>query len=379
MVRASFDAKSPSQAAPLSNRAMVATARGRGGKNPPSVRIAADYSSSRTKEPDVLYLDFFGERRFDKDSAIPMVEAPAPKQLAFAASIGPMVVRARRGGKTVPISVRGSFVRIAGRPGCMAVFTFSAALEGRCRFGDKLYPVRMVDLTGDFAFDQKGAYDPKDRRGQGLAFGDMVLIDTGDGSFRSPTVRAYYGQPVFINGAWHQVRISSDGTKVSARPIQRKTGHVSIDSDRWELMLADGKRALCVAGSREPVAVAAGTYSLLCYRQWSAPDEEGRRAALMAGSLEMLRGKAKGHSVIVAAGRTAKLPYGTPVKAALEAKVSAGRSVKLALESTRTQGDLSVLMVTRPGGWLADRPDPPIVEVYDSRGRKVHQGTLEYG
>ena len=382
ILHASVDGKPGPDAGPLSSRAMVGTAKGKGRKNPLSVRLAVDYSSAKAKEPDLLYLDFSGEGRFEKKSAVPMRPARdllAPKQIAFQATIDPTVTSVQRGGTAVPVRIRGTFVRIARGRKCMAILTFSTAMEGSCTFGDKRYLVRLVDMTGDFAFDHRGTYDRKDRRGEGLAFGDMVLVDTGDGSFRGSVVKAYYGQPVFVGGSWYQVTISSDGTKVSARPVRRKTGYVSIDSNRWQLMLADGKRAFCIGGGKEPVAMPVGGYSLLCYRQWSAPDKQAQRATLLAGLQEVLTGKVKGRSVTVAPGETVRLPYGTPLTAVLKATVDPERSVKLSFESTRIRGDLSVLLITRPGGWLIDRPSPPDVEVHDPQGKIVHRWTLEYG
>jgi len=340
------------------------------------LKVVLNFTKDGADEPDVVRFDFTGKGTFEKDSAVALRKV-ADQRAEHYAEFGPATVNARRDGKTFPVAVRGIYAKLKGRR--QVGFTFAAAMEGKCQFGRKEYPVRLIDNTGEFRFDDKGKFDRKQRGGMGLSSGDTVLIDTGDGSFTRSVIKAYCGQPVFLDGAWHEVTASADGTKVSARRIDLKFGQVVMDRDKWEAVLVSDGKAFYVCGGRDPVAVPAGKYDLLYYREWSAPDAAGNRSWLLAASMEFLSQGKTGEVVTVAAGKTARLPFGSPLQADFSAKVTENRTVEFSIGSPRDRGGLAVAMITRPGGWIVSAPDAPVVTILDGKGKRVAAVTLEYG
>ncbi len=380
MANVSMAETPPPGSGTLTSRAKTGKGAVRGTKL--SISAALDYTGRGASRPDLLYLDFTGEGKFDRKYAIPLKEIPPPaKEVRWAADFGPAALEVRRDGRSYLVTVRGIAGGMATRTkqGDIAAFTLSAVVEGKCTFGKKEYPVRCLDNTGDFRFDERGKFDPKDRRGQGFSTGDQLLIDTGDGTFTRSVIRAYYGQPVFVDGAWYEMTVSADGDKVSARPVKLRSGEVAIDSGKWDLVLERDGEVICVSGGKRPVPAPAGRYNLLYYRQWSAPDAEGKRAWLLATITDFMSGKGKGRTVTVAADKTTKLDFAPPLKGQLSAKVSGDRTVEFSLDKIALQGDLPVVLMTTPGGWYGSHPDAPKVKVSDARGDVVGEFTLDYG
>ena len=360
-------------AGPLSPRARVGTVRFESLRGSLSVGIAIDHSRAARREPDLLYFDFTNTGRFRKGAAIALPQVRKTRQPDHQVLFGPKVLHVRRGDKVFPATIHGILTpkRSAGE----VMFAISAAAEGVCQFGSKRHAVRLQDTTGDFRFDRRNSWTSD---GAALS-GDIVLVDLGDGSFSGPVAKAYYGQPIFVNDAWHQVTVSASSTAVSARPVRRPISSVSIDADWWELTLLGKKRSVIVAGGREPAAVPPGTYEVCVYKQWSLPGARGLRARFLASSQRAPGKRRSAPRITVNAGRTTRLPYGAPLKPELDAKMAPGRRATFSLPTIRTTGGLEVVGITRPDGQFAAKPPPPTVAVYDARGKKVHRGTLEYG
>ena len=369
----------------LTEKATIGTATVPGGKL--SVKLALDYSKAGAKHPDVLYVDFAGKGKFDKLAKKCCIALKPPKagsKDGEQIEIGPARIEVRRGGKTFPLVVRGMYMTMgqatkAKRPPMVYIgLSFAPGVEGKCAFGKKDRRVRLLDNAGDFRFDAKGKFDRKDGQAMGMPTGDVVLIDVGDGTFTGPVVRAYYGQPVFVDGAWYDVSLSPDGGAVAAKRVDVTSGKLATGHDRWEVVLEDGGKILRVAGGRKAADVPCGTYKLMYFRQWSAPDAAGKRSWLLTGLTEFMRGQDKAKTVTIAAGQTARLAAGAPLKTKLDAKADKKGVVKISL-SLKDQGEMSVMTITAPGGGLFSRPDPPKVTILDKQGKTVHTAALEYG
>ena len=369
----------------LTEKARIGTATVPGGKL--SIQFALDYSKADTDRPDVLYVDFAGKGKFDKLARKCRIALKPPKaggKGVEQVEIGPARIEVRRGGKTFPLVVRGMYMTMgqvgqAKRPPMVYVgLSFAPAVEGKCTFGKRDRRVRLVDNTGDFRFDQKGKFDRKDPQSMGMPPGDTVLVDTGDGTFTRSVIRVYYGQPVFVDGAWYDVSISPDGGAVAAKRVDIKSGKLAAGHDRWEVVLEGGGKILRVTGGREAAAVPCGTYKLMYFRQWSAPDAAGKRGWLLTGLVEFMGGPDKAKTVTIAAGQTARLTAGAALQTTLAAKAAEQGVVRISL-SLKDQGEMSVMTITAPGGGMFSRPDPPKVTVLDKQGKTVHTAALEYG
>jgi len=336
---------------------------------------AMDYTDPDAENPDVLRLDFTGKGKFDPNCAVALEEVNLDKRVAFQVMFGPEVINVQRDGATVPVAVRGMCMR-AGEQS-MVVLSFATAVEGKCTFADKEYPVRFIDATGDFRFDAAGVADPKSPMGIGTSPIDSVMIDVGDGTFTDVVIRAYYGQPVFVDGVWYDLTISADQSTASAKAIDLKSGEIEIDHDRWEMVLTKDGKVMCITGERSPVPLPAGDYKLVCYRQWSPPNAEGKRAWLAA--MRTGPGAAASPTITITPGKVVKRVMGSPLQSKLGAEVKPDRTVEFKVDATQTSGGLPVVFVTRPGGWIVDRPDPPSVTVLDDAGESVDTFELEYG
>jgi len=175
------------------------------------------------------------------------------------------------------------------------------------------------------------------------------------------------------------VRISPDGKEASAKPVTIESGRVAFGSGPWEAGLVDGRKILCVSGHGGPVAVPAGKYTLLYYRERSAPNAKGQRACFLSMSRDFITGKAEGKRVSVAPGRTTKLAIGSPLSTGLEVREGPGRTVKVSMKGPKTRGGLLVAFITPPSGWIGTLPQAPKVVIRNPQGKVVYQCALEYG
>lgn len=332
--------------------------------------VAADAVKAGTLKPDAVRIAFNASGKFDPKNAIPFTNPRFPRPDYYQAEFGPGVVPLQREGKTYPVGIRGRYYSSGNRR--RAYFTFAVAVQGACRFADKTRAVRFLDTTGNFRFDDA----PKAARSYNARTGDIMLIDTGDGTFGGSVVRAYYGQPVCVDGAWYEVTVSEDGAKATVEPAKVAAGKLSIAAEAWEVALVGGGKAMIATGGKDPVAVPAGEYQVMYYREWSAADKDGLRSCFMAGLREFSSRRAK--ALTVREGATAKLAIASPLKAQLSARAS-GRSIQLRMSTPSTQGGLSLMTLVPPGGWIYTRPPCPELQIRDAAGKLVGKVTLEYG
>lgn len=342
-----------------------------------TVQAALDYGEEGAAEPDLLLLDFTGKGTFDRSRAIALRPMAAAKPAEHQTEFGPSVVSVVRRGKEFPLAVRGMQVRMGAQR--MVMVMIALAVQGTCRFAQKQYSVRLIDSNGDFRFDRKGTYDRDHPESFQTGIGDTISIDTPDGAFGRPMAKAYYGQPVCVDGQWYDVAVSPDGEKVEATKTQVSAGHVQADAERWELVLEHAGRLTMLVGGRDPVPVPAGTYAIVYCRRWSAPDAKGRRAWLAATNNELLGGKENSVRLTVQPGQELKVPIGSSLKAELKATVAADGKVTFALGAPSLEPGLAVGVITDRSGWLTSHPDPPKVAVADQTGKVVGEVTLEYG
>lgn len=347
----------------LSARAMV----GLGGQKP-RFPMALDFSSADAKDPDLLYVDFSGEGKFSKDSAIKLTKATPPsKDIEYMGELNG-TIQAHRGGVTYPLAVQGAVARMG--KAYVITLGFAAATQGACDFGGKTHMVRLVDATSNFRFDDAGKVD---RKSTGTDIGsDLVLVDTGDGSFKS-CVKAWYGQPIFVDGQWYNLTASAEGS-ASVESADIKSGLIAIAPANCEVTLVRDSKPYLVGA---PGPLPAGEYKLMVLKEFTKSDEPAKRGWLLAGITDFLSGKAK--SITIDEGKTAELALGSPLTADLTATVN-GHDVAFTLSAPKTQGGLAVAYIGAPGTVLPLRKvDAPKVQVEDTAGKVVETISLEYG
>lgn len=335
--------------------------------------VAVDSTKADAKAPNVLRFDFSGKGKFAAALVVPLKSRTPAAADWFQASFGPTTLKVPRKGKTIPVVVTGNYVK-SGTYRRLDLRLW-AAMEGTCRFGDKVRAVRVIDGNSNLSF--RDVYRSGLRRGRavGMVGGDTVAVDAGDGKFAKPT-KVLYGQPVLVEGKWYQVDVSKDETKVSARQVDVATGQIKIDHDKWSVRLVGKKHILCLAGGKAPQTVPADQYVIETYQEW-APTGAGRRpgAQVRLGWRSAYTGKSP--ALAVTAGKVTNVAVGSPLIAQVDAQKARGSSYILSLKLTDAAGrDVENLSI--PGA-RSGRPDPPKVKILDAGGKTVFQTTLEYG
>ena len=198
-----------------------------------TILAAVDARTPDAKAPNVVRFDFTGSGKFDDANVADLkVLANKPDQKAFSAVFGPATLKIERGGRTIPVTVEGQYSKQHQYRWLHATFTVAA--ETTCRFGRKTLPVRVIDGTGNLTLGD--AAEPVRRAGKtvGIRKGDTVAVDTGAGSFADAGAvrRTYFGQPIFVGGAWYQMKLSQYAASLSAEPMRDPTGHVRADHER---------------------------------------------------------------------------------------------------------------------------------------------------
>lgn len=102
--------------------------------------MAIDSDSADVKQPDLVRIDFSGQGKFDKDdknSVLPLKarEGFAGSTDVYVAEIGPKLLQMSREGKTIPVTVWGTYQKVS-RSRYIYLYV-CAAIEGKCKFGEK--------------------------------------------------------------------------------------------------------------------------------------------------------------------------------------------------------------------------------------------------
>ncbi len=335
--------------------------------------MAIDSSKADAKAPDLMRLNFFGKVDFKDAPTVPLQIRPTGSDKTFHAVIPPTVIKIKDKGKTIPITVKGIYRKTESYR--FARLQFGLVVQGKCKFGDKIYTVRISDRNGNFNFNSTDC--PKliggkirGIRGRGIN-ADSVAIDISDGKSKAPVV-AFLGQPVLVDGKWYKLEFTSSSMKIRAALVKVGTGMIKVDHDNWSATLIGAKHLLNVKGGREPIAVPADEYAIANYSELTAPGAKGRPGKISVGW--RLRDGQKAKIVAVPAGKTTDVAVGSTLQAEVEVKQYSG-TVRLNLKLTDANSG-AVESLSLPGG---RRPKAPKVTVYDAEGNEVYKCTLEYG
>lgn len=346
----------------VSEQARVGTVSGKGWV----FQLAVDSSTAGAKAPDVIRLDFSGKGQFAGAASAALKTINSTGNL-YQGTFGPVEVKAAVGGATVPVCVEGQYVK-SGANRYMTL-KFGAAMQGKCGFGGRELPVRIIDGDNNLA---PGNAWQKRAFGKNVAIvpGDTVAVDVGDGTFAKDVRRACYGSPVEVGGKWYDVTVSADGKRIAAKPVAVVAGKIHINHPKWSCMLIGEKFVMPLEGGPEPVAVPAGEYVMRTYEEFSATNEKGQRASLAVG----LSPSAKTSQVKVESGKTAEVAIGSPLQGTVKV-TRRGDQYMLGLALTDVAGRAIANLQTYGGG----RPPKPQVAVKDAAGAKTYETSLEYG
>jgi hypothetical protein len=371
-----------------------------------SLSVAVDSGDPNASLPDLLRLDFSGKGRFDEAIAVPL-KVPATGAEGIGAPIGPVTVQVRQGNRVVPVEVTGTY-RKSGTYR-MLELSLGAGAKGLCGFGDKTYPVTVIDGGGNLRLGDRA--EPVVRAGKVVGWkpGDTLRIDVSGeaGADEVKGLRIYCGQPVLIDGKWYDVKISDEGTKVAAEQISPETGKLQVPHASWQAVFVSDKYVFLSHrdDDMEPLELPAGKYWVGTYKEfsgWRGSLKMEERNSLELGmrvpffpefipftgkepTLQVPGGAicitiaaniaGREPTLQVPGGATGTVAIGSPITVRPKAEVREKGIVILTLELREASGSNIEVFVLLSGG----RRPQPNVRILDSGGKEVYGCTLEYG
>jgi len=325
------------------------------------VMVAVDSAKADAAQPDLIRLDFTGTGNFKGAPTAKIKMRPSQRNVTMGV-IGPASIVVKRGGQSVPATVSGTYWKQGERRGLSLMM--STAAEGKCKFGAKTYPVRVIDGNGNLKCSD--ALKPPYRPSYAMPY-DRVMVGTGDGKFSSRAATTYVGQPVFIDGKLYRVEVS--GMKIKASPMSGAVGKVKVDAPRWSCTLIGKKYFMTLSGGKAPIAAPADEYVTANYTVYTGADPS-RRCAAIRGYGSYRGGKA----FKVASGQTVDLRIGAPIDATVMSSARAGK-VRINLMMKDSLGGRISSIITDEG----KRPAPPKIDVVNKAGKIIYSANLAYG
>ncbi len=230
------------------------------------------------------------------------------------------------------------------------------AAEGSCDFGGKRYKVRLLDGNRNFKLG-----DASQVEDGGVITGDVLLVDTGDGTFTKDVTKSFLDQPVILGGKTYAVTVNDDASRIQAAEADVPMGMVKIDRAQWSATFIGKKYHSMVNGNDKPISLPADTYTITNY------SEKGK------GKSQFMIRQVTG-TVEVAAGKTADIKIGEPLTVGLSIQQSNG-IVVFNLGCTDVSGSPIAALINTEGAM----PPPPKFTVSDSSGKQVYEASLTYG
>jgi hypothetical protein len=349
--------------------------------------VALDSADVGAKHPDLVRFDFTGKRRFEGAPTVPLkrgMSERAARRSGFMPAgeyyhFGPATLKVSRGGRTFPVSVTGQYYigNDGSGPHSYVLLTLCSATEGSCRFGGKVYGVRVVDGNSNFRFGDGRGLKQKDGtviRADKLrgSLADRVWIDTTSGTFKTPSMQVHCGQLARVDGVLYRVSVREDGTKITAEPAGVGTGGIVVPGDKWSVTLIGTKNVLDLRGGGKPVDVPADQYVVADWEGFFDSDVPAKPHRIRSGYYVMF-GHQKGKVFDVRAGAVTKIGVGAPLTATVTVSQSEG-TVKLNALVMDASGS-RVSYVHGPAG----RPPAPKVTIYNDQREAIYSTTLKYG
>ncbi|MEI7836132.1 MAG: hypothetical protein WCK05_06940 [Planctomycetota bacterium] len=328
-----------------SPRAFLATFRREG----LTVVVAVDAAKRGSDKLDTFRLDFTGKGDF---AAAPTLPARGNGKDAFTAP--PTFLTIQLNERKVTILVSVSVYKPA--KDATAVLTMGTALKGTCRFGEKVLPVCLLDISGNLSCLDA---EPWPYRG---SVGDTLMV-AADATFKNPLAQVKLGKRAFVLGQWYDVQVSDD-LKITATPVKVEMGMINIQMERWQGQLISQYHDLSLTGTKKPISVPAGAYVVTSLQETRPGKPADAIATYAAG----------GKNISVEPGQTAEVEIGSPIQASLAVAAGAGQ-VSFGLQATDRTG-LRLADIQNNSG---RRPLPPTIDVFDASGKKVYSSSMEYG
>ena len=177
-------------------RALIASPKSAEITGPP-IKVAVDSLLGDSAKLDLLRIDLGGKGLFQNSPTVPL---DAPVDAVYEFEIGDKLVPAMASVYYQPApNDRRLQLRL------------STALEGKCQFADRVYPVAFIDRTSNLKCNDRPRLISKNGLTVGATNGDAVVIgDTASGP--EAMAREFdFGQPVHVDGVWYDVKLIDGG------------------------------------------------------------------------------------------------------------------------------------------------------------------------
>jgi len=344
-----------------------------------TLAVGIDSAKPDSEKLDLIRLDFSGAGEFVGKPSFPLkriVTGAGKKSAVSVYAFGPVATQALHDGRKIPVFVEGVCMQNDGEVKELHI-SAGVVAEGSCRFGGKVYGVRIIDADGRLGINDAPSAADAEQDASGapgtqewnLDAVDVAAIDTNGEKFNRGAVHIALGRIALIDGKWYRVSVSESGSKISAERIAVETGSVVAAHENWAATLIGEKYTLSLRGGKKPVPAPAGRYLIRRYRERVLLSGAPRAAVLR---VEADRDSPEdGVSLRVAAGKTARLKIGSPVLLKAKADTMGGG---YAFGFSMTDESGMKASISLPGA-----PPAPVVNVVDAKGKQVYSGNMEYG
>ncbi|MCJ7543441.1 MAG: hypothetical protein MUP47_02565 [Phycisphaerae bacterium] len=349
-------------------------------EGPLQFAVAIDADKPDAPQPTLLRVNTSGKLDFRQAAVIPLTPRSPQGGAATSYAAGPGAATLQVDGQTIPVTLHGEYEHSLGSR--YLKLGLECVLQGACRFGNRVLAVRIADGDGNGRIGDLVL--PMLRSGAviGRTPGYTVNIDLGDGSFAKKTslIRTMYGQPVYIDGAWWDLRVSSDRRSVFAHRLGEGTGRVRIRNAHWEAMFLGANHVFRqhYDPSAESFPLPPGRYVVMRYKQWAEADMKDDKPAVLIeppfprNGPFLLKGDEASFEVL--RDKTLDLPVGTPFQANLKV-TGDDRSRQYRVSYRVTDASSSTPAYIRTA---ADRPVRVAVTVSDRDGAKLSQVDMSH-
>ena len=237
------------------------------------------------------------------------------------------------------------------------------AAVGKCQIGDKVYNVRVLDLSGDLALNSK-IKQPIAARYQ-LTRIDKILVQTSKTGWTS----CFSGKAVKINNKWWVVSVD-DQMNISAKPFTGKLAKLNLACKFWSAWLASDSCIIKISMHSGPIELPAGKYNVIEYRALQSDDVKTRGPRIEAYNSWHAK-----NQLIIKPGITNTPKIGSEIIAKPNVKRLKGGKLKISVKLHDELGT-ATLKAYRQG---RRRYKAPTIEIYDESGKKLLSKGLKYG
>jgi hypothetical protein len=338
--------------------------------------LALDADSKQAGGYNRLYFDANHNGDLTDDKPVSAIELNAPAGTGMAQSQFPRVdVQANDASGPAEYSfLLGTLSRSTMGEAYTTVSLYSAAIrEGYVTQGRKRTRLVLVDHNSNGRFNDAVSLR---RMGNRIVpeSGDLLLVnpdtkDTLSGDATMGRDRCFVSKTVCIGKDFYRMEVSPAGDTVKLAPTELAIGHVTNSNPAYRAVVySDTFGVMTIGGTKDQkIPLPEGEWRLASYTI-DATGFAGRARTAVTASF---RGESA--AVTVRKGETARLGFGAPFRAAVDASRQ-GTRVYLSLSILGAAGERCTSFYVNGG-----RPPEPLFVIKDKAGKVIHQGRFEYG